>query len=58
MQETLRFHPIAQYLSRVAAQDDVIPLAYPIVSANGKTVTEIPVAKGQTVMPNIAAYNR
>lgn len=58
IQETLRFHPIAYHLNRVASQDDIIPLAYPIVSAKGEVITEIPISKGQEIMPNIAAYNR
>ena len=58
MQETLRFHSIVYHLERVASQDDVIPLAYPIVSDKGEVITEIAVAKGQVVMLNIAVYNR
>ena len=58
MQETLRFHCIVYHLNRVASQEDVIPLAYPIVSDKGEVITEIAVAKGQIVMTNIAVYNR
>ena len=57
-QETLRYHCIVYHLNRVASEDDVIPLAYPITTSTGEVITEIPVAAGQVVMPNIAVYNR
>ncbi|EKM51868.1 uncharacterized protein PHACADRAFT_262256 [Phanerochaete carnosa HHB-10118-sp] len=58
IKETLRYHCIVYHLNRMASQDDTIPLAYPIVSASGEMISEIPVAKGQIIMLNIAAYNR
>ncbi|EKM51869.1 uncharacterized protein PHACADRAFT_262258 [Phanerochaete carnosa HHB-10118-sp] len=58
IKETLRYHCIVFHLNRVASQDDVIPLTYPIVTSIGKTISEIPVAAGQVIMPNIAVYNR
>ncbi|KAI0633710.1 PAH-inducible cytochrome P450 monooxygenase PC-PAH 4 [Trametes polyzona] len=56
--ETLRFHPIVTTIPRVATKDDVIPLAYPIVSVTGETITEIPVSKGQNVVCSFVTYNR
>nr|ADN06378.1 PAH-inducible cytochrome P450 monooxygenase PC-PAH 4 [Phanerodontia chrysosporium] len=58
IKETLRYHPIAFHLNRMASQDDVLPLAYPVMTTAGEKVTEIPVRKGQAIMPNLAAYNR
>lgn len=58
LQETLRLHTIAIYLPRVAVKDDVIPLAYPILSTTGETVTEIPVRAGQVIFTSITAYHR
>ena len=47
LQETLRYHPIALGLPRIALKDDVIPLAYPISSTTGETIREIPIKAGQ-----------
>ncbi|GJE88903.1 cytochrome P450 [Phanerochaete sordida] len=58
VKETLRFHPIASYLWRVAAKDDVIPLEKPIVTETGELISEIPIAAGQVVMPSLCTYNR
>nr|BAL05189.1 cytochrome P450 [Phanerodontia chrysosporium] len=58
LKETLRYHPIVYHLAREASKDDVIPLAYPVTTIKGETVSEIPIAAGQIIMPNIAAYNR
>ncbi|KAI0768757.1 PAH-inducible cytochrome P450 monooxygenase PC-PAH 4 [Trametes elegans] len=58
IKETLRFHTIAAQLPRVATKDDILPLAYPITGADGKTITEIPMRKGQFVVCSFATYNR
>ncbi|KAI0829918.1 PAH-inducible cytochrome P450 monooxygenase PC-PAH 4 [Trametes gibbosa] len=58
IKETLRFHPMTSYLYRVATQDDVLPLAYPITSTTGETITEIPIIKGQVVLTSTFVYNR
>ncbi|GJE88905.1 cytochrome P450 [Phanerochaete sordida] len=58
LKETLRFHPIVYHLARQAGKDDVIPLAYPVMTDKGEMISEIPVAAGQVIMPNIAVYNR
>lgn len=54
----MRYHNIVYHMARQATQDDVIPLSNPIIAKDGRQITEIPVAKGQVIMPNIAAYNR
>ena len=51
-------HPIITYLPRVATKDDVLPLAYPVVTATGETLSEIPIRKGQIVYTSLIAYNR
>ena len=56
--ETLRYHNIIYHLARAAGKDDIIPLAYPIVTKTGDTISEIPVAAGQVIMPNVTVYNR
>lgn len=58
IKETLRYHPIVTTLIRAAAKDDVIPLSHPIQSKSGKTLTCVPVKKGQRVMLSIAGYHR
>ncbi|KAJ3559576.1 hypothetical protein NM688_g255 [Phlebia brevispora] len=58
LKETLRYHPAVYHLTRIAVQDDVIPLAYPIHSQTGETITEIPISAGQAVLISICGYNR
>jgi cytochrome P450 len=58
LKEAMRLHPIVWTLARSAAQDDVIPLATPIMTKSGKQISSIPVQKGQTIQVSIAAYNR
>ena len=53
----MRLHPIVWLLIREAGQDDVIPLAQPIITTTGEQVSAIPVKKGQVVEVSIAAYN-
>ncbi|KAI0089032.1 cytochrome P450, partial [Irpex rosettiformis] len=58
LKEILRFHPIAYHLARSAAKDDIIPLSEPLVTATGEIIEEIPIAKGQTFLFSVCAYNR
>ncbi|KAK0462491.1 cytochrome P450 [Desarmillaria tabescens] len=58
VKEVLRFHPIIYNISRMAAQDDVIPLNKPVTLTTGKVVKEIPISKGTFVIASIASYNR
>ncbi|KAK7023648.1 hypothetical protein VNI00_016610 [Paramarasmius palmivorus] len=44
--ETLRLHPPLVEIKRVAAQDDIIPLATPIKTTDGQVVTSVTIAKG------------
>ncbi|KAM5534479.1 hypothetical protein V8D89_011811 [Ganoderma adspersum] len=56
--ETLRFHPITLGLPRVAVKDDVIPLASPIVSTTGETISQIPIKAGQVFYGAFIGYQR
>ncbi|KAH9894916.1 PAH-inducible cytochrome P450 monooxygenase PC-PAH 4 [Cubamyces lactineus] len=58
IKETLRVHPIAASLPRVATHDDVLPLAFPATTKSGETVNEVPIRKGQVVYTSLATYNR
>ncbi|KIM36515.1 hypothetical protein M413DRAFT_449068 [Hebeloma cylindrosporum] len=58
IRETLRLHPIAFMLPRVAATDDVIPLATPITTKTGERISKIPIKKGQNLYLAVYAYNR
>ncbi|KAF4605321.1 hypothetical protein EYR40_004105 [Pleurotus pulmonarius] len=58
MKEVLRLHPIVPALVRTAGRDDVLPLALPVVTKDGETLTELPIQKGQDVIVSICAYNR
>ncbi|VDB99464.1 unnamed protein product [Peniophora sp. CBMAI 1063] len=58
LKEAMRLHPILQFLEREAGQDDVIPLAHPIVTKSGEQIKSIPVRKGQAVEIGIASYQR
>ncbi|KAM5543135.1 hypothetical protein V8D89_003009 [Ganoderma adspersum] len=58
IKETLRFHPPGLGLPRVAVKDDVIPLASPIVSTTGETISQIPIKAGQVFFASFAGYQR
>ncbi|KAG7448645.1 cytochrome P450 [Guyanagaster necrorhizus] len=58
VKETLRFHPIAYNIYRVAAKDDVLPLSMPITTTSGKVLHELPIPKGLHIDASVAAYNR
>ncbi|KAJ7174633.1 cytochrome P450 [Mycena filopes] len=55
--ETLRLHPPVGATTRVAAQDDLIPLSAPILTRRGETVTSIRVGKGTPVVAPIRHLN-
>ncbi|KAJ3758781.1 cytochrome P450 [Lentinula raphanica] len=58
VKETLRFHPVAVHLFRVAVEDEVLPLSKPIVSTTGESLRELVVPKGTRIVGSIPAYNR
>ncbi|KAJ7815964.1 cytochrome P450 [Mycena olivaceomarginata] len=55
--ETLRLHPPIGSTSRVAVEDDIIPLSSPILTRSGETVASIHVAKGTVVTAPIQYIN-
>ncbi|KAK0493368.1 cytochrome P450 [Armillaria luteobubalina] len=58
IKEALRLHPLAYSLFREPAQDDILPLAEPIITSDGKSCSQIPIRKGQIIMTSIYSYNR
>jgi cytochrome P450 len=58
IKEGLRMHPIVPQLFRKAGRDDIIPIAEPVTTKEGRVIKEIPVSKGQTVLCSLAGYNR
>jgi hypothetical protein len=54
----MRLHPIIWLLSRVAGQDDAIPLAFPVATKSGLLVSSIPVKKGTIIDLAFHAYQR
>ncbi len=50
--------PALPYMERVATKDDVLPLQTPITTPDGRTITEIPISKGQIIVLPIIAMNR
>ncbi|EIW63773.1 cytochrome P450, partial [Trametes versicolor FP-101664 SS1] len=58
IKEGLRLNPAIYALLRVTSRDEVIPLAYPIVTISGAATHEVYVPKGTELMISIQAYNR
>ncbi|KAF9484968.1 cytochrome P450 [Pholiota conissans] len=58
VRETLRVHAPVPATSRVAVQDDILPLGTPFMDKNGKMVDSIKVVKGQTILIPLLALNR
>ncbi|KAH9832025.1 cytochrome P450 [Rhodofomes roseus] len=57
IRETLRLHPPATILFRVATQDTVLPLSEPIRTTDGKVMNAIPVAKGSQYLVGFTGCN-
>ncbi|SJL11872.1 uncharacterized protein ARMOST_15283 [Armillaria ostoyae] len=55
--ETLRMHPPVSEATRVAAEDDVLPLSTPVVTKSGETVNSIFVAKGSILTVTLETLN-
>ncbi|KAH7100870.1 cytochrome P450 [Auriculariales sp. MPI-PUGE-AT-0066] len=48
--ETMRIFHVNGHTERQASEDDVIPLRFPVRSADGSQVTSIPIKKGQVIV--------
>ena len=57
VRETLRLHAPVTITSRMAVEDDVLPLATPLTDKHGNMVTEIPIRKGQRIIVPILALH-
>jgi len=58
MQEALRLHSVFAVISREASEDDIIPLEFPVTTASGETIKQIPIKKGQRIHMGLGASNR
>ncbi|KAK7060040.1 cytochrome P450 [Favolaschia claudopus] len=56
--ETLRLYAPVPFQNRTATEAISIPLGAPVQLTNGDFVSELPIAKGQTVLVSIEAVNR
>ncbi|KAG1818536.1 cytochrome P450 [Suillus subaureus] len=56
--ETLRLHPPVGEFTRVATQDDVIPLSEPVRTISGEMTDNISIGKGTLITISSAAINR
>ncbi|KAH9928826.1 cytochrome P450 [Fomitopsis serialis] len=57
LHETLRLHPPLGDTTRVAVENDIIPLFHPVKTATGASVDRIFISKGQLVTVPIQAIN-
>ncbi len=58
VQEILRFHPVVYNSFRSSQYEEVLPLHKPIVTQDGRTITELPIPKGIQIISSVAAYHR
>ncbi|KXN91996.1 hypothetical protein AN958_11056 [Leucoagaricus sp. SymC.cos] len=58
VRESLRFHCPVPAITRVATEDDVLPLHTPVVDKSGKVRNELKVLKGQTIFISLIMANR
>ncbi|KAK0448231.1 cytochrome P450 [Armillaria borealis] len=56
--EALRTHPPVSETTRVAAEDDILPLTTPVVTKSGETIDSIFVTKGTLLTTPIRTLNR
>ncbi|TFY76368.1 hypothetical protein EWM64_g7641 [Hericium alpestre] len=56
--ETLRLYPPASYIDRVAHEDVVLPLAFPITGVDGTQMSELVVPKGTAITMSLVGVNR
>ncbi|KAG8218118.1 cytochrome P450 [Butyriboletus roseoflavus] len=56
--EILRVHPPIAEFTRIAAEDDVIPLSEPVRTKSGKLVDSLTIAKGTLIAISMESMNR
>jgi len=56
--EVLRMHPPLWEMTRIATDDDIIPLSVPVRTTDNKLVDRVSIAAGQTVSVAIRTVNR
>jgi cytochrome P450 len=56
--ETMRLYPPASYVDRVALEDLVLPLAYPITGIDGTPVSQVHVQKGTVITLSLIGVNK
>ncbi|KAG6824323.1 hypothetical protein H0H93_002200, partial [Arthromyces matolae] len=54
----MRLNPVLGQIARSNRADDILPLTEPIITQDGRTLTEIAVSKGTWVVVDIASSNR
>lgn len=52
----MRYRVTVPYVTRVAAEDDIIPLSNPVIGRDGKLINEIFVPKGTPVDGGLVSY--
>ncbi|KAK0239749.1 cytochrome P450 [Armillaria nabsnona] len=58
IKEALGLHPVVYGPFLQPAEDDTLPLSKPIRTLDGKSISAIPVGKGQIIHVSISGYNR
>ncbi|KAA1472339.1 cytochrome P450 [Dentipellis sp. KUC8613] len=56
--ETLRLYPPFPIITRTTTEDAVLPLAFPMVGADGSNMSELHIAKNTEIIVSILAVNR
>ncbi|EIN06781.1 cytochrome P450 [Punctularia strigosozonata HHB-11173 SS5] len=57
IKEVLRLHPPAYMFLRTAREDTTLPLAFPVVGTDGRTIHEVPIRKRQQIIMGLGGTN-
>ncbi|KAJ6607569.1 cytochrome P450 [Mycena sp. CBHHK59/15] len=57
VRETLRLHPVLSESTRVALEDDILPLSKPVRTASGTLIYKLPIRKGAVLTTSILYTN-